>query len=429
FVATSADLRQARQQLQEAVARVRQRVPQFMEQHLEFASIAAVAGALRRPLVYLFPTEWASVALIVLPGARAMGQEYVVALPDFKAADLQRIFRTEKEEQAGYLDLIAGQSDPAELMRLLDGLWPALKARLMAPIVERLHMLGCQQATLIASESFRLLPLTAMALDEMEWAEAPSARVLQTALRAAAERDSRHPVLLGIGNPLPNPAPLPFARLEVEEIAALVPAASRRVFCGKEATRSVVARALPGATHLHFSCHGAYGADEALDSALFLSGDDRLTLRDLLDGGLDLSASRLAVLSACQTGISDLLSAPDEAIGFPAGFLQAGVPAVISTLWPVVDISTALLLIRFYRLHLQQGLAPATALRQAQMWLRGASAAQLGLAERYQRLYESSQRRDGEAFRAMRYYQANPEVKPFRHPYYWAAFVFSGVGS
>jgi CHAT domain-containing protein/tetratricopeptide (TPR) repeat protein len=429
FVAVSADLRQARQQLQEAVARVRQQAPQFMADRLDFADIAALAGALRRPLVYLFPAEWASVALIVPPGAGAMGHEHVVALPDFKAADLQRIFHTQDEDEAGYLDLIAGESNPQELMELLDGLWPMLKTSLMAPIVQRLHMLGCQQATLIASDVFRLLPLTAIALDEVEWTQAPSARVLQTALRAAADRRGRHPLWLGIGNPLPNPAPLPFARLEVERIAALFPAASRRAFLEREATRSAVTRALPGATHLHFSCHGAYGSDEALDSALFLSGDDTLTLRDLLDGGLDLSASRLAVLSACQTGITDFLSAPDEAIGFPAGFLQAGVPAVISTLWPVVDISTALLLIRFYRLHLQDGLAPSAALRQAQMWLRGASAAQLGLAGHYQRLHEASQRSDPETFRAMRYYQANPDVRPFHHPYYWAAFVFSGVGS
>ncbi len=429
FVAVSADLREARRRLQEGVERVRQQAPQFMVDRLGFADIAALATTLRCPLVYLFPTEAASLALIVPPGIRALGHEHVVALPEFRYADLQSIFHAEDDHEAGYLDCIAGESDPQQLMRLLDGMWPALKARLMAPIAQRLHMLGCQQATLIASGDFRLLPLTAIALHEIEWTEAPSARVLQTAVRTAAERRARHPVLLGIGNPLPNPAPLPFARMEVEQIAALFPAASRRPFLERQATRAAVTRALPGATHLHFSCHGAYGSDQALDSALFLSGDDTLTLRDLLDGGLDLSASRLAVLSACQTGIIDFLSAPDEAIGFPAGFLQAGVPAVISTLWPVVDISTALLLIRFYRLHLQEGLAPSAALRQAQIWLRGASAAQLGLAEHYQRLHEASQSSDPEAFRAMRYYQANPEVRPFRHPYYWAAFVFSGVGS
>ena len=124
----------------------------------------------------------------------------------------------------------------------------------------------------------------------------------------------------------------------------------------RDATHAAVAASLPGATHLHFSCHGTFDVREPLDSALSLSGDDTLTLRDLLDGGLDLSAARLAVLSACQTGIVDFDKVPDEAIGFPAGFIQAGVPGVVSTLWPVDAISTAILMSRFYVEHLGNGL-------------------------------------------------------------------------
>jgi CHAT domain-containing protein len=50
----------------------------------------------------------------------------------------------------------------------------------------------------------------------------------------------------------------------------------------------------------------------------------------------------------------------------------------------------------------------------------------LKLAEHYQRLYRASARRDAAALRWMRYYRANPEAKPFAHPYYWAGFVFTG---
>jgi CHAT domain-containing protein len=48
---------------------------------------------------------------------------------------------------------------------------------------------------------------------------------------------------------------------------------------------------------------------------------------------------------------------------------------MVGTLWPVSDVSTALLMCRFYELHLgsaagQPGpLSPALALRQAQLWL------------------------------------------------------------
>jgi CHAT domain-containing protein len=193
-----------------------------------------------------------------------------------------------------------------------------------------------------------------------------------------------------------------------------------------QATREETLKKLPGATYLHFACHGAFDVDEPLDSTLYLAGADRLTLRDLLDGDLDLSASRLAVLSACQTGITDFRKAPDEAIGFPAGFLQAGVPGVVSTLWPVSDSSTALLLARFYRYHLTDGIDPAVALNRAQQWLRKATVREMGLAEYWEGVYQSSGREDAEAFRNMRVYRANPDKQPFDHPYYWAGFVFTG---
>ena len=66
-----------------------------------------------------------------------------------------------------------------------------------------------------------------------------------------------------------------------------------------------------------------------------------------------------------------LLRARDEYVGLPAGFLQAGAPCVVSTLWAVDDMSTALLMERFYQQHLDEGLSPSRALRAAQRWLRG----------------------------------------------------------
>lgn len=118
---------------------------------------------------------------------------------------------------------------------------------------------------------------------------------------------------------------------------------------------------------------------------------------------------------------------PDEAIGLPAGFLQAGVPGVIGTLWPVVEISTTLLLERFYRCHLVDGLAPAVALNHAQRWLRDATVTDLGLVARYKRHLAGPGRNDANALRTLRYARAHPAGRPFAHPYYWAAFTYTGV--
>jgi len=86
---------------------------------------------------------------------------------------------------------------------------------------------------------------------------------------------------------------------------------------------------------------------------------------------------RLVMLSACATGLHQILGIPEESVGLPGAFLTVGAAAVVATLWPVNDIATALLTVRFYDLHLSQKLPPATALRRGQLWLRDATRADL----------------------------------------------------
>ena len=54
------------------------------------------------------------------------------------------------------------------------------------------------------------------------------------------------------------------------------------------------------------------------------------------------------MLSACQTGLGKITSG-DDVIGMNRAFLYAGTNAVMSSLWRVSDISTALLVKQFYR--------------------------------------------------------------------------------
>jgi CHAT domain-containing protein len=192
-------------------------------------------------------------------------------------------------------------------------------------------------------------------------------------------------------------------------------------------TGTAVAQNLPGSTHLHLACHGGFDAGEPLNSALYLSRGDRLTLRDLLDGNLELSSQRLAVLSACQSGITEFTQVPDEMIGLPAGSLQAGVPGVVATLWPVNDRSTAVLVTEFYRLLLDEGQDPAAALRGACGYLHDATGRDL--AAWFQRCYDDSGGTDLAAYEAAADLRScpNPEDQPYANPVYWAGFVYSGA--
>jgi CHAT domain-containing protein len=65
-----------------------------------------------------------------------------------------------------------------------------------------------------------------------------------------------------------------------------------------------------------------------------------------------------------------LQGSAEEYVGIPAGFLLAGVLCVVSILWSVPDLSTTLLMERYYRNHLIGRMDFAASLREAQVWVR-----------------------------------------------------------
>jgi CHAT domain-containing protein len=174
------------------------------------------------------------------------------------------------------------------------------------------------------------------------------------------------------------PVSLRYAQAELESVQCWLPAQASTIFYEQLATRENFWNALAQATIAHCACHGKFDAEMPLNSSLLLGGESELTLRDVLNAEpVYLARLHLVILSACQTAITDIRRLPDEAVGLFAGFLQAGVPSVLGTLWAVDDVSTALLMTRFYELYLRgedrRGLppqSPVRALRAAQYWMR-----------------------------------------------------------
>jgi CHAT domain-containing protein len=138
-----------------------------------------------------------------------------------------------------------------------------------------------------------------------------------------------------------------------------------------------------------FSTHGTFCWSDARKSGLIMASPTivetcglhirgaPLTVGHLLESEGALGRPRLVVLSACETGIYDVERNPDEFVGVPATFMQLGAAGVLGTLWQVDDLATALLVAKFYDLHLKRGERPAAVLRQAQTWLRSATRAEL----------------------------------------------------
>jgi CHAT domain-containing protein len=225
--------------------------------------------------------------------------------------------------------------------------------------------------------------------------------------------------------PVSNARALPNALAEVAAIRKLFSQA--QVLTGEQATRREVQETLAQASVVHFAGHGRNDWQSPLESGLLLAGDRLLTAQDLLD--LRLEGARLATLSACETGIPGL-ELPDEVTGLPSACLLAGFAAVIASLWPVADISTALLMERFYRNWLVDQDDLAGALGNAQRWLRDLTAGEL--AAHFEGLMNLPQGEMPLPYQAIADYWTlfagmQASARPFQHPFFWAAFSLYGT--
>jgi len=217
---------------------------------------------------------------------------------------------------------------------------------------------------------------------------------------------------------------LDYADLEVSAIQSTF--LSARILTGREATKTALmtSQDLTQAHCAHFACHGIFNLESPLESSLLLaqeesdkpSQQDRLLLGEIFD--LDLSQCSLVTLSACETGLTDFTVLSDEYVGLPSGFLYAGSPCLVSSLWAVSDVSTAIFMSRFYE-NLQSQIPVAIALNQAQCWLRDATGNDLNQWTEEKQLLLS-------ATLKMSLRRRFAQEQPFRSPYYWAAFCAIG---
>lgn len=191
---------------------------------------------------------------------------------------------------------------------------------------------------------------------------------------------------------------LPFSRLlsslrEGQSIISLAPPGQGLLATSFDANRALVKElGLGDYRILHFATHGLLDDQHPELSGIVLSLFDRsgqpqngfLRLYDIYD--LRLSAD-LVVLSACNTALGKRING-EGLIGLTRGFMYAGVPRVVASMWQADDNATAELMKHFYQGMLKKHLTPAEALREAQiaMW----------------------------------------QQPSHRAPYYWAAFILQG---
>jgi CHAT domain-containing protein/tetratricopeptide (TPR) repeat protein len=168
---------------------------------------------------------------------------------------------------------------------------------------------------------------------------------------------------------------LPFSRYEAERLLALVPRGEALAALDFAASQTTAMSAdLRQYRIVHFATHGYLNPERPDLSGLVLSLVDRqgapqdgfLSLTEIYN--LRLEAD-LVVMSGCQTGLGKLVRG-EGLVGLTRGFMYAGAPRVVASLWAVEDRATAELMARFYAAMFKRGLPAAAALREAQlsMW-------------------------------------------------------------
>jgi tetratricopeptide (TPR) repeat protein/CHAT domain-containing protein len=286
-----------------------------------------------------------------------------------------------------------------------------------------------QNLILIPHRDLHLLPLHTFFPDHLSCTYLPSAQVGLT-LQKQPSLPQTYAPLLSVEDPKTGQDPMPFAQLESAIIRHLVKPSTP---IGREqATTATVLHNLqqPFAT-LHFTGHSAYNARNPKASALALA-DDLLTAEIIAQQ--DLSSYRLIILSACETALTGNDDIRTEYVGLASAFLKAGATNVLSTLWPVDEISSTWLMIRFYQ-FLLTGDTPSIALRQAQRWLQTVTWQQL--ADWIVQLSQLPNLDRGyidiltpRAKNTLKEGTIMGLDKPtkYSHPYYWAAFTMTGQG-
>jgi tetratricopeptide (TPR) repeat protein len=158
-------------------------------------------------------------------------------------------------------------------------------------------------------------------------------------------------------------ADLPRAREEAETVAGLLGVTAAT---GEDVSRERVIIALRTATVLHVAGHGQLSTADGFASGLELADADTLRAGDLLG---QPCAVRLAVLSGCDTGVSELQPG-DEAVGLIRALLLSGVRTILASQWQVNDASTKDLLCRFHLEAREASVPLAEALRRAALATR-----------------------------------------------------------
>ncbi|TRT77866.1 MAG: tetratricopeptide repeat protein [Microcystis sp. M_OC_Ca_00000000_S217Cul] len=383
--------------------------------------------------------------------------------PPSKGGDFEvkgvKVWQSSAEDRGKLIDFIknyrdAYENNKTEWINNLNDCLNQLSEIL--PIDELLELIpkSCSRLILIPHWFLHIIPLHCLPLKNGQFlyqrfsngvGYVPSCQLLKLVKSLQRENFTR---LFAIKNPTRKDLkPLLGANLEIERISQGF-ATEKTIIIGEleasEQTLENRRQELQASHCLHFSCHGKFNNESPRDSALMLADPDgnlgelaNLTLAEVFEK-FDLRECRLVTFSACESGIieSKADSISDEYVGLPSGFLFAGSSSVVSTLWTVDPLANTLFMAKFYhdlkRISIRDEGSIAIVLNHTQTWLRTLNSQKLARIKNSQkfqqlldRVFES--KRDRRKFQDLLEAAVKREPYPFANPYYWTAFIATGI--
>ncbi len=159
---------------------------------------------------------------------------------------------------------------------------------------------------------------------------------------------------------------LPFSAEELISISKWI---KGNLYDGENATEYLFKSSAQDHDIIHLALHGYGDTNDILNSHLVFKGpgneteDGKLYAHELY--GIDLSRTKLVVLSACETGVGKSMKG-EGVYSLARGFAYAGCPSIVMSLWKVNDKTTADLMDYFYE-NLAGGMPKDEALQKAKL--------------------------------------------------------------
>jgi tetratricopeptide (TPR) repeat protein/CHAT domain-containing protein len=219
---------------------------------------------------------------------------------------------------------------------------------------------------------------------------------------------------------------LVFTGYECETLANMHNVISDNRLRYEKATISEYQNLLDRVQVLHSSHHAESDLNNSLESKLKLFDDDINLGRIFTWRFSDLAE---VFLSCCETNLT-LTQITDDPLSIASGFLCAGARNVVSTLWAVDDLATALFCILYYQE--KQDKSRSEAIRQAQFKLRNLTGDELSAYKQQLENYFEQQQWGENKVEIIKNVRVRLDLLcweplPFVSPYYWSGFVSQGL--